>query len=292
MQLLSNPMKLLFRPAAAAVSLFAAATSFAELPATDENARSLAVAESAFASESVAQGMRTAFLSVLADDSIVFQPGPQNGRKAWEAAKDSEGVLQWQPVLAVVAASGDFGYTTGPWNFKKNAAEKEAAAFGQFVSIWRREAGKWKLLLDIGTDNPAPAAPAPALQFKDNRSPNESTSSARESFFRSDRAYAAAPRIKFSAVAADDVRLYPPQKFPAIGKAAAAAVLNEAANNVTFGEPKGDVSRSGDLGFAWGEYSAKGKADQSAEETGYYLRIWRKNEADVWQLVLDLLRPR
>jgi ketosteroid isomerase-like protein len=292
MQLLSSPMKLISRPAAAAVALFAAATSFAELPATDENARSLAAAESAFAGESVAKGMRTAFLNVLADDSIVFQPGPQNGRKVWEAAKDSEGVLQWQPVLAVVATSGDFGYTTGPWTFKKNAAEKGAAAFGQFVSIWRREAGKWKLLFDIGTDNPAPAAPAPTLQCKDNRSPNESTSSARESFFRNDRAYAAAPERKFSAVAADDVRLYPPQKSPVIGRAAAAAVLNEVTSNVTLGEPKGDVSRSGDLGFAWGEYAAKGKADRPAEETGYYLRIWRKNEAREWKLVLDLLHPR
>jgi ketosteroid isomerase-like protein len=290
MQLLSNPMKLLFRPAA--VSLFAAATSFAEPPATDENARSLAVAESAFASESVAKGMRTAFLNVLADDSIVFQPGPQNGRKAWEAAKDSEGVLQWQPVLAVVAAGGDFGYTTGPWTFKKNAAEKEAAAFGQFVSIWRREAGKWKLLLDIGTDNPAPAAPTPALRLIDNRQPNESTTAPLEALFQRDSAYAAAPLAKFSAVAADDVRLYPPKKFPVIGKAAAAVALASAPNKLTFGEPKGDVARSGDLGFAWGEYSAKEKADRPAEESGYYLRIWRKNEPGEWKLALDLLLPR
>jgi hypothetical protein len=72
--------------------------------------------------------MRTAFLNVLSDDAIVFQPGPQNGRKASEAAKNKGGVLQWCPVLAVVAASGDFGYTTGPWMFNKTAEESADAS--------------------------------------------------------------------------------------------------------------------------------------------------------------------
>jgi ketosteroid isomerase-like protein len=290
MQLLSGRMKLPSCAAAATVSFFAANNSFAELPATDENARSLAAAEMAFASESVASGTRTAFLNVLSDDSIVFQPGPQNGRKVWEAAKNSEGVLRWQPVLAVVAAGGDFGYTTGPWTYKKKAEDKAAASFGQFISIWRREAGKWKLLFDVGTDNPAPAAPAPALRLIDNRMPNESTATPLKAVFQRDRAYAAAPLAEFSAVAADDVRLYLPKKFPVIGKAAAA--LAATPNKLTFGEPKGDVSRSGDLGFAWGEYSTKEKTDRPAEESGYYLRIWRKNETGEWKLALDLLLPR
>ena len=119
MRVLSSQMKFLISTAAALLTLGAAPASFAEIPATDANARSLAAAESAFAQESVAKGVRTAFLRALSDDGIVFQPGPQNGRKAWEARKDSEGVLLWQPVLAVVAASGDLGYTTGPWTFKR-----------------------------------------------------------------------------------------------------------------------------------------------------------------------------
>jgi hypothetical protein len=98
-----------FCAAAATLSLFAAAATLAEA-VPNKNAKSLAAAEIAFAQESVARGTRTAFLHALSEDGIVFQPGPQNGRKAWEAEKESAAVLQWKPVLAVVAASGDFGH--------------------------------------------------------------------------------------------------------------------------------------------------------------------------------------
>jgi ketosteroid isomerase-like protein len=282
MELLSNPMK--FLSCGAAVFLPFLAAAGAETPASDPNARSLAAAETAFAHESETSGMRTAFLHALSEDGIVFQPEPQNGRKAWEAKKDSGGVLRWQPVLAVAAASGDFGYTTGPWTFKKSADDKDAA-FGQFVSIWRRENGKWKLLFDLGTDNPAPSAETPTLRVIDNHAPNDATSANRENMFAQDRAYAADQAAKFSAVASEEIRLYEPGKSPVIGKTAAEAALRAASPVPTFGEPKGDIAPNGDLGFAWGEYSRK-------EKGGYYLRIWRKNGADQWQLVLDLLRPR
>lgn len=290
MQLLSKPVKFLSCAAAALLPFFAVAGAGAEGPATNPTARSLAAAETAFAHESETNGMRTAFLHALSAEGIVFQPDPQNGRKAWEPKKDSGGLLRWQPVLAVVAASGDLGYTTGPWTFRKSADDKKVA-FGQFVSIWRRENGKWKLLLDLGTDDPAPPAETPALQLIDNHAPNDSTAAARENIFEQDRAYAADPAAKFSAVAAEGIRLYQPGKLPAIGKTAAEAALGAAPPALTFGEPKGDIATSGDLGFAWGEYSAKEKSGTSGQ-TGYYLRIWRKNEAGQWQLALDLLHPR
>jgi hypothetical protein len=61
----------------------------------------LAAPETAFAQESVEKGMRSAFLHALSDESIVFLPGPQNGKKAWEAKSPSETVLQWHPAAAI-----------------------------------------------------------------------------------------------------------------------------------------------------------------------------------------------
>ena len=68
------------------------------------------------------------------------------------------------------------------------------------------------------------------------------------------------------------------------GREAAAAALDRAPKPITFGEPKGEVSHGGDLGFAWGEYTAATPGD--------YLRIWRKDRAGNWKLALELLHPR
>ena len=253
------------------------------------NAKSLAAAETAFARESLEKGVRSAFLHALSDDGIVFQPGPQNGKKMWEAKPEAgEGVLQWQPVLAATATNGDLGYTTGPWTLKKNAADKEPAAFGQFVSIWRWEYGKWKLLLDLGSDNPAPTQPAPELQLVDNHAPNEAAADAQPVMLAHDRRYAANRAQEIAGCADDRIRLYQPQEFPVIGRVEAAAALRKNSSPIKFGEPRADVSQGGDLGYLWGEYSV----GTATEPTGYYLRIWRKDRAGEWKLVLDLLHPR
>lgn len=226
----------------------------------------LSAAETAFAHKSVAGGMRTAFLDALSDEGIVFQPGPQNGIKAWRAEKESSDQLAWQPVLAVVAASRDSGYTTGPWTYKKKAEDPEASAFGQFVSIWRREGGKWKLLFDLGSKNPKPGAPASELQTVDLKSPNELKSSATTAeLFARDREFAKGLPASFMAMAAPDVRVLRAGEFPVIGKAAAEALLQKANQPAHYTEPKGEISQAGELGVAWGEYSDAGG--------GCYLRI-------------------
>lgn len=282
MRVLSRPMKFTFRALIVAALFCTANVMLAQNQQPAAEARSLAAAETAFAHESVEKGMRAAFLDALSDDGIVFQPGPLNGKKAWLAEKESSGQLRWQPVLAVVAASGDLGYTTGPWSFKKKAGDEESA-FGQFVSIWRRERGRWKLLFDLGTENPKPKGAVRALQLINLSSPTRPTGT-RLQLFQRDREYAAAARRNFAAMAADDIRLYRPGGFQAVGKPAAEMLLRSANQPANFSSAKGELSKAGDLGFAWGEYS--GSAN------GYFLRIWRRSEAGEWKLALDLLHHR
>lgn len=289
MRLLSSDMKLSSCTVGPILFLVTALSLSAENSTKTGNAKSLAAAESAFAQESLEKGTRTAFLHALCDDGLVFLPEPQNGKKAWEAKPEAgEGVLQWQPVLAATSTKSDLGYTTGPWTLKKNAADKEATAFGQFVSIWRWEYGKWKLLFDLGTDNPAPTQPAPELQLVDNHAPNEAAADAQPVMLAHDRRYAANRAQEFAGCAEENIRFYQPLKLPIIGKTEVAAALQHDASPIKFGEPKGGISRGGDLGYLWGEYTA----GQATETTGYYLRIWRKDRAGAWKLALDLLHPR
>ena len=73
-----------------------------------------------------------------------------------------------------------------------------------------------------------------------------------------------------------------------IGIDAAAPVLPKGPGPLQFGEPKSGISKGGDLGYLWGEYTMGDRPSPS----GYYLRIWRRNRAGEWNLALDLLRSR
>lgn len=287
MELLSARMKI-FPAASTIVVLLDLTRLLAAVPEDPGTADSLAEAEKAFAHESVAKGMKAAFLNALADDGLVFDPGPgaQNGKKVWLEKKESRAILDWQPVLAVVSSSGDLGYTTGPWNYRKSPNQKPEA-FGEFVSVWRREGGKWKLLCDIGSDHPAPSAMPPELKLIDLPHPSESKPEQFSNLQHRDCDYAANRAGQFVTAAEEDVRLYLPGKFPILGKSAGAAALSAAPAAMKFGESKGGLSRSGDLGFLWGEYRIAAK-----ETSGDYLRIWRKGEPGKWKLTLDLLHSR
>src|SRR5881227_1536257 len=131
-----------------------------------QNRRALVEMEHAFAKVAATKGTRYAFLEFLSDDGIIFQPGPVNGKKFWSERPSRKGLLSWEPIFADVSRAGDLGYTTGPWEFKEKSLEDQPVAFGNYVTIWQRQAdGVWKVALDLGTSNKQPQTPAPELKF-------------------------------------------------------------------------------------------------------------------------------
>ncbi|MEX2281715.1 MAG: hypothetical protein WEE89_04410 [Gemmatimonadota bacterium] len=97
----------------------------------------LVAAERAFAARSEASSTQAAFLSVLADDAIMFRPGAVNARESLRQRPfNPNGLLRWMPLLGDIAESGELGYTTGPC---EAGLRGEAPTYkGQFVSIWQR----------------------------------------------------------------------------------------------------------------------------------------------------------
>lgn len=133
-----------------AIAIGLAATATAAL-AGDTPLDGLVAAEKSFAAESVAHGMRDAFLTFLAEDAITFRPGPIRGRDSWEQRTSPPGTLAWEPSFAEIAAAGDLGYTTGPWEYRAPADKNQPSSYGHFVSVWRRSgSGEWRVALDIG----------------------------------------------------------------------------------------------------------------------------------------------
>ena len=110
----------------------------------------LVSAEQTFAADASVRGTRTAFLAALADDGVVFAPGPTSGKAVWTARPDDKDRLEWAPAMAEVAASGDLGYTSGPWRFIAKGAVKPTA-FGHYLTVWKKQPdGHWKVLVDLG----------------------------------------------------------------------------------------------------------------------------------------------
>src|SRR6266568_7354307 len=132
------------------------------------NRLAIVEAERAFAKAAATKGTRDAFLEFLADDGIIFQPGPVNGKKFWTERPSRKSLLSWEPVFADVSRAGDLGYTTGPWEFRPNGPDDQPVAFGQYFTIWKKQRdGSWKAVLDRGVSSDKPFAPQ-ALRFTPN----------------------------------------------------------------------------------------------------------------------------
>ena len=95
----------------------------------------------------------------------------------------------------------------------------------------------------------------------------------------------------FQTYAAGEVRLFRENSNPFIGKHAAILALTNRKGPLAWQATGEDVSRSGDLGYTCGTYSANSDdATKKLIERGNYLRIWKKQNG-VWKVVLDVANP-
>ena len=69
---------------------------------------------------------------------------------------DTTSVLNWEPTDAYVFNGGSIGSTTGKYSVvSRRAADtgKELGS-GRYVTMWRREGGRWLVIMDTGYPNP------------------------------------------------------------------------------------------------------------------------------------------
>jgi ketosteroid isomerase-like protein len=255
--------------------------------------QSLVQAEKNFAQMSVEKGTREAFLANLADDGIVFDPGPVNGKKLYEKRPASDAQLGWQPIFADISRASDMGYTTGPWEFKKNKNDDKPVGHGQFFSVWKKEPdGPWKVALDGGIDNPAPVNKQAPVEIL----PNE-LSSATDVDVKAVRKALAAAEKEFDQAAAKDagtalidsaatnIRVFRNGRFPAVGRDAAKLMIGYDHGKLKTKRTGGAISRSGDLAYSYGEYSNE-RLDGT--ERGYFVTVWKMSMGGDWKIAVDV----
>lgn len=132
-------------------AVFAAGQNAGSLKKSPKSLRELVETEKAFARMAAQKGTKAAFLEYLADDGIIFQPAETNGKQFWQNRPESPALLSWSPSWADISSDGSLGYTTGPWSFHPKGKKDAPTAFGQYLTIWKRQPdGRFKAVLDIG----------------------------------------------------------------------------------------------------------------------------------------------
>jgi hypothetical protein len=252
-------------------------------------AQSIAAAETAFAAHSVRQDMRVAFIAAFADDGVFV-------RKGWVVAKEHFAntpapaiVLDWRPQYVEAAASGEMGLSTGPWKLTSKAQPGALAAYGQFVTIWKREPGKpWKVAVDLGIGHAAPTLwdqPLVSVAVQGEAARGAAGIRGAEERFAADAR--ASLRSAYAKHGSESLRFYRDAAAPVLGKAAAMASATMADEALAWSIDRIETARSGDFGYARGSYAARANP---AAVLGYFLRVWRV-EAGEWRIALDVVNP-
>jgi ketosteroid isomerase-like protein len=248
-----------------------------------------------FSRTSEQKGMRDAFLAYLADDGILFRPGPVPGKKWWSGQPPTAGLLTWRPVYADISREGDLGYTTGPYEFKSSQGNRT----GSYFTIWKKQAdGTFKFVIDFGIVNAPPASP-PAEEFPsappapDRRVDPAEVEKAREEILKLDREFSEASVTSgfiaaLEARAGESLRVFRRDRLPAVGKTSMRTLLAGKPGTLSWSPEKSDVAASADLGYTYGKTSFKLESQQDLQ-SGYYVRVWKRLSRGQWQVVLDIL---
>jgi len=236
--------------------------------------------------------MKVAFLANCAPAAFVVEDGKlANAQAVWlDRPAQPARHLTWYPVLADVAQSGDLGYTTGPWTMLQNG---QPQATGEYVTVWRKQPdGQWKFVVDMGIERigvaPVKVAtvPQPRLQAA---AATPSTAPA-HIVLDVDRKFNEAEMLKpgetYQQYLSTEARLYRPGLSMMQG-AAAAANMKNMGERYFFAPTTGYLAAAGDLGYVVGDVRRPANAKHT-EETGTYLRIWRREAVAGWRLVAEV----
>lgn len=258
---------------------------------------SLVRAEYAFAGAVDRLGIRDGFLQFLAPDAIVFDPQPANGPEVYRRRHPDRTRLSWYPVEAVLAGSGRFGFTTGPWTASWRDGETQQHRYGEYLSVWQRgDDGAWRVVLDAGIGHPAASnvtrlssdtAAEPVNPSAQSRADN--ADALRQLDARFSRLAMGSFSGAYQALAADRIRLLREGELPILGKPAAMNSVRTAPAGRIWVTGHSRLAASGDLGFTVGLTFLP---DDSYREypVSAYVHVWQLT-ADGWRLRVDREQP-
>jgi len=285
----ANPliMQILFR--AVVLILLIAVSVCAQPPAL----REIVDAERAFIEMARTQNRRDAFLFYLSDSAVTQGPqGPMKGKSRIAAQPVREDWLFWEVAYSDIAASGDFGFNTGPWYYRPNRTDEKPVAFGEFNSVWKKQSdGSWKNILDIGISHGPSNDPVNwgTSRIAPVRSTDRKLPTAKSAELDFQVALGKNPAEAYRRFVSSEVRMMVIGHTPFVGSSLLDAYLAACPSSkdpVVLGS---EIASSGDMGYVYGTVDVTVTQEGSpAVKRATFIRIW-KREGKAWKIVLEVL---
>ena len=153
------PLRHTFCGVLAVFALVACAAPPAEEPVVDVAAEAQAIRDASAAWLQAAQARDGATMDgfFAADVTTIFDGEINVGlaevrssrEEGWASQPDS--TITWNTTAVVVAASGDLAVERGNWTEDPDGAGEAPEEDGEYLTVWKKSDGQWKMLYDAGT---------------------------------------------------------------------------------------------------------------------------------------------
>jgi hypothetical protein len=235
--------------------------------------RDLVAAERAFVRYADSASAPPAFVWALREDAITLDgEGVKLMRPIYAARHRNSALLSWAPTYVDVAADGELGVTSGPWEWRP-ARDSAVQGRGQFLTIWRKGPERWQVALDLGIGGDSTADLGEPVTLMPAGAGGRARLSDLTDLER--RGLGGNGWVRaLRALSAPEVRVLRENRARGSGPAAI-----DGAVSVRFQSLGGTVATSGDLGATWGTW-------KDGAKKGSYVRIWKRT-AEGWRVVVD-----
>jgi ketosteroid isomerase-like protein len=259
---------------------------------TNEDLQSMVNAERAFSKLAETKNTRDAFLANLNEQSLAFQQGqPGNAKAKWESTTAGTEWLYWLPTYADISASGDFGFTYGPWSYRSNKSVEVPEATGHFVTVWKKQPDNtWKIAIDVGVSHDAYEVNGHSIKTsavsltKSRKSKTDVKNELLNVQKTFNESVAKDPVKAYAQWASKEITYFRQGSLPMTSTEVASKDLAQS----TFATIDVQVSSAGDLGFTYGTITRPSTDGTPPKKIGF-VQIWKKEDGKNWKLVLDLI---
>jgi len=262
---------------------------------SDGTTKSLVNAENEFEKSIAKIGDKDSYLEYSSTNTLVFRPNPVNAKTFYGAQTKGMNEVSWEPNLAKVSKSGDWGFTTGTYQVGKTDKK-----YGQYLSIWKAEGGKWKLAIDLGTESNKPLAkiadrfvepkeriaPKTFINEKEIKAGKDvilTTEKTLNTFLKTHGIGA------FGGFLTNDARLLFPGNEAIEGKGKVLSFLNGMIGKINLKTTGVDKAAGSDFAYTYGVATVDYKAD--LRESFNYVFVYEKAADASWNLIVQAFVP-